>query len=121
MSGGRGVLAAFAVALTGCRCGPLTDCHLDHVDRFNRESRVCLDHLYCPATDPTRVGRPDWCATVPPAMCRKECCTRVGVADVPEPIFRVYPQPPTKADTEGPVERSAEEELKSVVPPSPGD
>ena len=92
---------------------------MDAVDAFNRKTRVCLDEHYCPATDPTRVGRPDWCASVPDAMCRRECCQRVGASDVPAPIYHVYPQPATKVETEGPVEKSVEAELESVVPPAP--
>ena len=107
---------ALAATLAGCRCGPLTNCYLDATDCFADNAKVNLDHLYCPATDPTRVGRPDWCRTVPDCLCRLECCRCPKVSDVPEPQFRVYPQPETGIGSEGPLDEAVEEELESVLP-----
>lgn len=113
------VLAGMAVT-AGCRCGPVANCEMDAVDRFNATHGLALDHLYNPVTDPTRVGRPDWCCRACELGRKLECCRRLGAEDVPDPQFRVYPQPDTKVGTEGPIEELAEEELESVtLPPSP--
>ena len=110
------VSAAIIASLAGCRCGHLTNCYLDATDSFADEVKVNLDHLYCPALDPSRVGRPDWCRSVPDCMCRLECCRCPKIIDVPEPMFRIYPQPETGIGSEGAIDEVVEEELESVLP-----
>lgn len=89
-------VVAGGLSIAGCRCSPLTNAWMDCVDRVSR-SGLALDHLYCPGTDLTRIGRPD--GNVPPNswICPDECRTCRGVRDVPVPQFRVYPQPTFEA------------------------
>ena len=55
---GVGLLAL--VAASGCQCSPHLNCYANIIDDIS-DYEAELDHIYCPALDLTRIGKPAWC------------------------------------------------------------
>lgn len=76
------VVGLMLFGLAGCQCCRLTEHYADAIDCVS-DHECCLDPLYHPCYDLTRIGRSDWCACWANRLlcrCRCERCKPVACA-----------------------------------------
>jgi hypothetical protein len=111
------------LGLGGCQCSPLTEHYTDAIDHV-ADREPCLDALYHPCFDLTRIGQPDWCSCgfnrlwchwgcckphcgePCPALCCPFCLPEQPVAAAPPaapakvtPELPPAPKPPAEAES----------------------
>lgn len=107
----------------GCQYCHVTESWQDHVDHFV-DCEPCLDHLYHPEWDVSRIGQPDWCRCRWNRLLWPKACCKYRPMPMPQPVINsVQPDPyipPPASQSPFPADGDILREL-GPVPPLPED